>query len=137
MMDSQNKKFPSRTAIASPRGPHSKAASQRPKTGGFALAPQTNAEHIQERHQHRRGRRTGEENQWKGPGPTSLSYTRAVVVSADVNSSTDHGGGKRRALSIPLILLRLPQKRPLSTAFSRTCSIRAIRDGEETLLVLG
>jgi hypothetical protein len=31
----------------------------------------------------------------KGPSPTSLSYTRAVVVSADVNSSTDQGGGKR------------------------------------------
>jgi hypothetical protein len=27
----------------------------------------------------------------KGPSPTSLSYTRAVVVSADVNSSTDQG----------------------------------------------
>jgi hypothetical protein len=34
----------------------------------------------------------------KGPSPTWLSYTRAVVVSADVNSSTDHGGGKRRVL---------------------------------------
>ena len=66
---------PDITHFLATRALQSKAAGENNgKAGGFALAPQTMCSP-------RRGRRTGGKRQ--RPGPTRLSYTRAIAVSAD------------------------------------------------------
>src|SRR5215831_1108932 len=53
------------------------------------------------------------------PGATLVCFPKKLRAG---QSLRDQGGGKRRAIP---------------RAVSHTCSIRAVRDGEETLLVLG